>query len=61
MLSIKDMTGNWREIRENHSKIKQSGYPTVKIMEKDEFNPNTLKITSDKTEKMLIYIEKKSF
>lgn len=38
----------------------QSECPTVKIMEKDEFDPNTLKITSDRTGKILMYIEIKS-
>lgn len=57
------MRGNWRQIKENQTKIKTtySQHPAVIIMKQDEFHPNTLKITSHKTDKKLIYIEEKSF
>lgn len=60
---MEDMRGNWRQIKENHPKIKpaHSECPVVKIMKEDEFHPNTLKITSHKTDKMLIYMRRNHF
>lgn len=57
---VEDMRGNWRRIKDNQPKIKptNSECPAVKIMKEDEFYPNTLKITSHKTDKKLIYIVK---
>lgn len=58
---VEDMRGNWRQFKENQPKIKptHSECPAVKIMKEDEFHPNTLKITSHKTDKKLIYIAEK--
>lgn len=46
------MRGNWRQIKENRTKIKTtySQHPAVIIMEEDEFQPNNLRITSHKTD-----------
>lgn len=60
---VEDMRVNQRQIKENQPKIKSthSEYPAVKIMKEDEFHPNTLKITSRKTDKKLICIKEMSF
>lgn len=60
---VEDMRVNYRQIKENQPKIKpaHSEHPAVKIMKEDEFRPNTLKITSNKTDKKLICIKEASF